>query len=90
MAPIPWLTPSTYWQHVLEHPAEHRSTYELVDVLAEASDVSWSVRAPVTSRYMTSLIDGLTLIYVNEGDSDKARAALELGVTHMVSLAQPT
>lgn len=105
-----------YWQHVLDHPDEHRVTYELtqyalresgladvakrqyqtylaantkvLETLAEVSGATWSVPVPVLARYVTALIDGLTLLYLNEGDAGTAGAALDLGAEYVAGLAR--
>ncbi|MDN5894542.1 MAG: TetR family transcriptional regulator [Nocardioides sp.] len=105
-----------YWQHVLDHPDEHRVTYELtqyalresgladvakrqyqtylaantkvLETLAEVSGTTWSVPVPVLARYVTALIDGLTLLYLNEGDAGTAGAALDLGAEYVAGLAR--
>ncbi|MBW1599644.1 TetR/AcrR family transcriptional regulator [Streptomyces sp. JJ38] len=106
-----------YWQHVLDHPDEHRVTYELtqyavrrpglaelakrqyesyleastrvLEALAESCDVTWTPPLPVLARYTASLIDGLTLLYLTEGDAEAAGAALDLAATQVLGLTRP-
>jgi AcrR family transcriptional regulator len=107
----------TYWQHVLDHPDEHRVTYELTQyavrepdladlarkqydgylaafaqvlgTLTETAGVEWSLPLPVLTRYLVGAVDGLTLLYLNEGDAVHAGAALEVAARHAASLATP-
>jgi AcrR family transcriptional regulator len=65
------------------------SITQIMETLSEATGVSWSQPLPVLARYMISVIDGLTLIYLTEGDGDSTLAALELAVRHVATLAGP-
>ena len=87
-------------QHAARHPALEslaRRQYEvyitgaaaLFDALAESSCVTWTVPVPVLARYLISVVDGLTLLWLHEGDTATARAALDLAGAHLISLASP-
>lgn len=104
-----------YWDHVVQHPEEHRVTYELtqyagrepglvevartqyeiyleanttiLDTIAAKAGITWSEPVPVLARYLAATIDGMTLLYLNEGDADTAWQALELGMRHLMSTA---
>ena len=54
--------------------------------LIASLDVDWTAPVPVVARYLISVMDGLTLLWLNEGDDDTARAALELAGDHLVGL----
>jgi AcrR family transcriptional regulator len=58
----------------------------LIDAMAQSSDVTWTVPVPVLARYLISVVDGLTLLWLNEGDAETARAALDLAGDHLLSL----
>jgi len=59
----------------------------ILDTLADRAGITWSEPVPVLARYLAATIDGLTLLYLNEGDADTAWKALELGVRHLLSAA---
>ena len=54
--------------------------------LIASLDVNWTAPVPVVARYLISVMDGLTLLWLNEGGDDTARAALDLAGEHLVSL----
>ncbi|GAA4675215.1 hypothetical protein GCM10023347_32070 [Streptomyces chumphonensis] len=61
----------------------------VLEALAEGCGVTWTVPVPVLARYTASVVDGLTLLYLNEGDDRAAGAALDLAASHVVGLARP-
>jgi AcrR family transcriptional regulator len=84
-------------QHAARHPALApitkrqyeayiAATVKLVEALAQSSNVRFRAPVPVLARYVLLVIDGLTLLWLNEGDTEAARAALDLAGDHMVSL----
>ena len=108
----------SYWQHVLDHPAEHQLTYELtqyatrtpgladlartqyrnylktntrlMEALRANADVAWTVPTEALVRYLTAVIDGLTLLFLNERDAEAATAAIDLAALQLLNLlAQP-
>lgn len=52
--------------------------------------VEWQAPLPALARYITGVLDGVTLLFLNEGDAAAARAALDLVVDHVASLASAT
>lgn len=60
----------------------------VIEALADAEQITWSVPLPVLARYFTGLIDGLTLLYLNEGDAETAGAALDLAAHQISSYAR--
>ncbi|MFI5626169.1 TetR/AcrR family transcriptional regulator [Nocardioides sp. NPDC051685] len=60
---------------------------QVLEKLSEACGVTWSVPLATVARYMAAIIDGMTLLYLSEGDADAAAAALDLGADHIASLA---
>jgi AcrR family transcriptional regulator len=84
-------------QYALRHPglatvakrqyeAYIEEASKLIDALAQSSDVTWTAPVPVIARYLIAVMDGLTLLWLNVGDDDAARAALELAGDHLISL----
>ncbi|RFU82805.1 TetR family transcriptional regulator [Streptomyces triticagri] len=49
--------------------------------------LEWSVPVPVLARYVTAALDGVTLLYLNEGNATAAGEALELVARHVAELA---
>lgn len=60
-----------------------------IEALAAAAGGAWTVPVPVLARYVTAIIDGVTLLYLNEGDAEHAGAALDLAATHLCGLIGP-
>ena len=60
----------------------------VLEALADAEHITWSVPEPVLARYFTGLIDGITLLYLNEGDAVTAGASLDLAAQQIASYAQ--
>ncbi|WP_344533140.1 TetR/AcrR family transcriptional regulator [Streptomyces albiaxialis] len=54
----------------------------------EGKPLEWSTPVPVLARYITAAIDGVTLLYLNEGNADAAGAALDLVARHVAELAR--
>lgn len=105
---------ASYWTHVVEHPDEHRLTYELTQyvsrteglealarqqyrgyvrahlLLLEALVENDGIELPLPSedlaRYLAAVVDGITLLYLNEGDARAAEAALAVAVDHVLGL----
>jgi AcrR family transcriptional regulator len=84
-------------QYALRHPglaSLARRQYEayigaastLVESLARSCDVSWAAPVPVIARYLLSVTDGLTLLWLNERDDELAHAALDLAAGHLIGL----
>lgn len=44
---------------------------------------------PVLARYVTAALDGVTLLYLNEGNATAAAEALDLVARHVAGLAHP-
>lgn len=59
----------------------------ILEALSVDTGATWRQPIPVLARYVVSLIDGLTLIYLNAGDAEATWAALELGARHVASLS---
>jgi len=63
------------------------SITQIMETLSAATGLGWTEPLPVLARYLISVIDGLTLIYLNEGDAESTLAALELAARHVAGLA---
>jgi AcrR family transcriptional regulator len=60
---------------------------EVLEALADAEHIAWSEPVPVLARYFTGLIDGITLLYLNEGDAAMAGQSLDLAAHQIASYA---
>ncbi|MEU4452041.1 TetR family transcriptional regulator C-terminal domain-containing protein [Nocardioides sp. NPDC023903] len=60
----------------------------VLTVLAESTGVTWDQPIPMLARYLTANIDGLTLLFLNEGDAEAAGAALDFAAAHVASMAR--
>lgn len=69
-----------------QYEAYIAATVKLVEALARSSHVRFKAPVPVLARYVLLVIDGLTLLWLNEGDTEAARAALDLAGDHVLSL----
>ncbi len=58
----------------------------IVEALSTHADVTWKFPVPTVVRYLTAVIDGLTLLYLNEGDADAATAAIEVAAQLLLTL----
>lgn len=58
----------------------------LLEALAASTGAIWAVDVAVLARYVTATVDGLTLLYLNEGDAEAAGAAVELAATQLEGL----
>ncbi|MFD4259536.1 TetR/AcrR family transcriptional regulator [Streptomyces sp. NPDC058534] len=54
----------------------------------EGKRLEWSVPVPVLARYVTAALDGVTLLYLNEGNAAAAGEALDLVARHVAGLAR--
>lgn len=90
------LTSYAVRQPGLEHMA--RKQYEnyiqtftsVLELLAANGEVTWSTPVPVLARYATAMVDGLTLLWLNEGGDDGlARAALANAMGYLLGQAEP-
>lgn len=63
---------------------------EMLTKVAEAADVQWSEPMPVLSRMLSAFIDGLTLAWLVDRDTDRAIRALDSFADQMASLAVAT
>jgi AcrR family transcriptional regulator len=61
---------------------------QLLETFAARNAITWSEPVPAVVRYLSAMVDGLTLLYLNEGDGESAWAALELAGRHVLSLAR--
>ncbi|WP_194920714.1 TetR/AcrR family transcriptional regulator [Catenulispora rubra] len=80
-------------QYALRHPGlatiakrQYEAYIAAASTLIESLDVAWKAPTPVIARYLISVMDGMTLLWLNEGDDASCRAALDLTGDHLVSL----
>ncbi|TXS49819.1 TetR family transcriptional regulator [Streptomyces sp. uw30] len=69
------------YQHYLE---VHE---ELLTEAAESAGVRWTVPTPVLARYLNSVLDGVTLCWLVDRDSEQTHEVLRLTGEHLMSLA---
>lgn len=55
----------------------------------EGKPLEWDAPVPVLARYVTAALDGVTLLYLNEGNAGAAGEALDLVARHVAELARP-
>jgi AcrR family transcriptional regulator len=60
---------------------------QLLQEAAEDAGIQWSVPIPVLARYLSSVLDGVTLCWLVDRDSEQTRDVLRLAGEHLVSLA---
>nr|WP_260174119.1 TetR/AcrR family transcriptional regulator [Nocardioides albus] len=60
----------------------------VIETLAASAGVRWTVDVAVLARYLTAIVDGLTLLYLNEGDAETAGAAIDLAATQLLGLVE--
>lgn len=61
---------------------------EIIERLASTAGITWKVDDAVLARYLTAILDGLTLLYLNEGDAETAGAAIDLAATQLLGLVE--
>lgn len=60
---------------------------ELLAEAAESAGIQWTVPLPALARYLHSVLDGLTLCWVADRDSERSRDVLRLAGEHLMALA---
>lgn len=80
-------------QYALRHPGlatiarrQYEAYIAAASTLIASLGVAWKAPTPVVARYLISVMDGMTLLWLNEGDDASCRAALDLAGDHLVSL----
>jgi AcrR family transcriptional regulator len=83
-------------QYALRHPElatiakrQYEAYLTAASTLIESLGVAWKAPTPVIARYLIAVIDGVTLLWLNEGDEVASRAALDLAGDHLVGLIEP-
>lgn len=61
----------------------------LLELAADNAGIEWTVPVPVLARYMQSMIDGLSVTWLVDRDSDDSRAVLELLADHLLQHTRP-
>jgi AcrR family transcriptional regulator len=65
-------------------------TEELLAEATESAGVQWTVPLPVLARYLHSVLDGVTLCWVIDGDTERSREVLRLTSEHLMTFASKT
>jgi AcrR family transcriptional regulator len=60
---------------------------ELLAEAAASAGIRWTAPLPVLSRYLNAVLDGVTLCWLVDRDSEHSRAVLRLTGEHLMSLA---
>lgn len=60
---------------------------DLVTDIAAKTGVRWTVLGPVLARYLNSVLDGLTMCWLIDRDTETSRAVLDLTGRHLETLA---
>ncbi|WP_327726241.1 TetR/AcrR family transcriptional regulator [Streptomyces sp. NBC_00487] len=60
---------------------------DLVTDIAAKTGVRWTVPGPVLARYLNSVLDGLTMCWLIDRDTETSRAVLDLTGRHLETLA---
>ncbi|MGI5193310.1 TetR family transcriptional regulator C-terminal domain-containing protein [Streptomyces sp. CA-288835] len=68
------------YQHYLE------AHTELLTEAAEAADIEWAVPVPVLARYLNAVLDGITLNWLVDRNSQHSREVLRLTAEHLMAL----
>jgi len=61
---------------------------ELLEEAAEAADIEWAVPVPVLARYLNAVLDGVTLSWLVDRDSEHSREVLRLTGEHLMTLVR--
>jgi AcrR family transcriptional regulator len=60
---------------------------ELLTEAAESAGIQWTVPVPVLARYLNAVLDGVTLCWLVDRDSEHSREVLRLTGEHLMTLA---
>lgn len=73
--------PMRQYEHYLE---VHE---QLLAEAAESAGIKWTVPLPVLARYLNAVLDGVTLCWLADRNSENTREVLRLTGEHLMSLA---
>ncbi|MGP3982400.1 TetR/AcrR family transcriptional regulator [Streptomyces sp. KR80] len=62
---------------------------EFLEAIAGACRIEWTVPLPILARYAHTAVEGVTLLWLVERDSEKAQAVLGEAVDHLAERARP-
>ncbi|WP_328767127.1 TetR/AcrR family transcriptional regulator [Streptomyces sp. NBC_00286] len=68
------------YQHYLE------AHTELLTEAAETADIEWVVAVPVLARYLNAVLEGITLSWLVDRNSEHSREVLRLTAEHLMTL----
>ncbi|MET7489937.1 TetR family transcriptional regulator [Streptomyces sp. NPDC005538] len=60
---------------------------ELLAEAARSTGIEWTVPLPVLARYLNSVLDGVTLCWLVDRDTERTREVLHLTGEHLMALA---
>ncbi|WP_443232851.1 TetR/AcrR family transcriptional regulator [Streptomyces sp. 2A115] len=64
---------------------------ELLMAAATSAGIRWAAPVPVLARYLNAVLDGVTLFWLVDRDSERSREVLQLTAEHLMTLAgRPT
>lgn len=70
------------YQHYLE------AHQELLEEAAESAGIEWTVPIPVLARYLNAVLDGITLNWLADRDSEHSREVLRLTGEHLLTFSR--
>jgi AcrR family transcriptional regulator len=63
---------------------------EFLESAAEAADVRFTVPVPVLARYINAMLEGLSMCWLVDRESERAEDVLDLLTDYLVGCTQPT
>ena len=72
-----------------QYAAYHRTARTVLDTIADACEVTWTLSRDQLSRMLIVVTDGVTLAWLVDRDGDAALAALDAFADQMAALAHP-
>lgn len=71
----------------LHHARWRQAAEEVLGCVGEAAGVAWRVPVPMAARWMVAALDGLTLAWLADRDTDAARSTLAMTADQLAALA---
>jgi|GEM_PF-149045 len=69
--------------------ASHGAARQILDALATAADIEWTVPLETLARLVTAKLDGLVLAWLADGDNETALELMRLFGRYLATLARP-
>lgn len=73
----------------LQYETYHRAAQTVLAAFTEAAHVEWTVPLPLAARTLISMLDGLTLSYLADRDSERAAELLTALADCLLALTRP-